>query len=198
MQRVYRKAEKPSDLLWHSDVPSTFLVEAIGQRNKPGKALDLGCGAGVFSIYMAKAGYEVTGIDFIPEALAMARQLAGKEKVNVNWLQADILTWEAPTKYDIVLDSGCLHTISDKKKFKERVVKWIVPGGHFILGHFGRRNFFDWRPMGPIRRSKQELENLFKDELKLNKYEQRVQTGVPLPIGPSVQLQSFWFIKKWE
>jgi hypothetical protein len=50
--------------------------------------------------------------------------------------------------------------------------------------------------MGPIRRSRQDLEELFKPELVLRKYEQRIQENVLLPIGPSVQLQSFWFNRK--
>lgn len=196
MERVYRKAKTPSDLLWHAEEPSTFLVEAIKNRKTPGKALDLGCGAGIFSVYMAKAGYEVTGVDFIPEALEMAKEVAKKENVNVRWLPADLLSWKPNEEFDIILDSGCLHTISDTEKFKEKIVSWLPSGGDFVLGHFGRRNFFDWRPMGPIRRSKETLTELFSPELTLKKYEARVQDGVPLPIGPSVQLQSLWFTKK--
>lgn len=197
MESVYRKAKQPSDLLWHSEEPSAFLVEAIKNRRSVGKALDLGCGAGVFSVYMAKAGYEVTGVDFIPEALTMAKEFARKNKVdNVRWLQEDVLEWKTSEKFDIILDSGCLHTISEKRKFKDRITAWLSPDGDFILGHFGRRNFFDWRPMGPIRRSKESLQELFAPELTLKKYEARVQEGVPMPIGPSVQLQSLWFTRK--
>jgi 2-polyprenyl-3-methyl-5-hydroxy-6-metoxy-1,4-benzoquinol methylase len=195
MERVYKKASKPADLLWHSEDPSPFLVEAIKKRNKPGKALDLGCGAGVFSVYMAKQGYDVTGIDFIPEALAMAKKLADQNNVRINFKEQDILTWNPTEKFDIILDSGCLHTISDKHTFKKKIVTWLSEDGHFILGHFGRRNFFDWRPVGPIRRSKESLEKLFQPELVLKKYEQRVEENVPMPIGPTVQLQSLWFTR---
>ena len=196
MERVYKKASKPSDLLWHSEEPSKFLVEAIQARNQSGTALDLGCGAGVFSIYMAKSGYQVTGLDFIPKALEMASQLAKQKGAHVNWVHADLLNWNPATKFDIILDSGCLHTISNKKKFKENIVNWLSPGGDFILGHFGRRNFWDWRPVGPIRRSKDDLEKLFAPELKLQAYDARIQADVPLPIGPTVQLQSLWLKRK--
>jgi 2-polyprenyl-3-methyl-5-hydroxy-6-metoxy-1,4-benzoquinol methylase len=196
MEMVYRKAKKPSDLLWHSEEPSPFLIDVIQKRKVPGKALDVGCGAGVFSIYLAKAGYEVTGIDFIHEAIQMATQLANEHHVSIKLLQQDILTWSTEDKFDIILDSGCLHTISDKYAFKKKIIEWLSPDGDFILGHFGRRNFFDWRPMGPIRRSRQDLEELFKPELVLRKYEQRIQENVPLPIGTSVQLQSLWFNRK--
>lgn len=193
MERIYRKANAPSDLLWHSEEPSPFLIEAMNKRTKPGKALDLGCGAGIFSVYIAKAGFDVTGVDFIPEALEMAKEVAKKEGVQVRWLQADLLNWEPNETFDIILDSGCLHTISETERFKRNVVSWLAPDGDFILGHFGRRSFFDWRPMGPIRRSQETLAALFQPELALKKYEARVQENVPLPIGPSVQLQSLWF-----
>jgi hypothetical protein len=81
-------------------------------------------------------------------------------------------------------------------KFKEKIVSWLAPDGDFILGHFGRRGFFDWRPVGPIRRSKDQLEKLFSPELTLKAYDARVQENVPMPIGPSVQLQSLWFKPK--
>jgi 2-polyprenyl-3-methyl-5-hydroxy-6-metoxy-1,4-benzoquinol methylase len=196
MERVYENATKPADLLWHSEEPSPFLVKAINERKRPGKALDLGCGAGVFSVYMAKAGYQVTGLDFIPKALEMAKQLAKENNVNVNWVAADLLNWNPADTFDIILDSGCLHTISEKEKFNTNIVKWLAADGDFILGHFGRRSFFDWRPMGPIRRSKSDLEKLFTPELILKEYEARVQENVPMPIGPSVQLQSLWFKRR--
>ena len=195
MESVYRKARKPSDLLWHSEEPSQFLVKAMEAR-KQGTALDLGCGAGVFSIYMAKHGYNVTGLDFIPEALDMARLLAKEKNATVNWVEADLLQWDPKEKFDIILDSGCLHTISDKVRFREKIVSWLAPGGDFILGHFGRRSFFDWRPVGPIRRSKETLQQLFGPDLVLIDYDAHVQTNVPLPIGPTVQLQSLWFKRR--
>lgn len=174
----------------------TLLVKVIHERKKAGNALDLGCGAGVFSVYLAKSGYQVTGLDFIPKALEMASQLAKGKGAQVNWVQADLLNWTPETKFDIILDSGCLHTISNKKKFKDNIVYWLATGGDFVLGHFGRRNFWDWRPVGPIRRSKDELEKLFAPELSLNAYDARVQDNVPMPVGPTVQLQSMWFKKK--
>src|SRR5688572_8627404 len=188
MERVYEKATRPSDLLWHSEEPSPFLKKAIDGRNQPGRALDLGCGAGVFSVYMAKAGYQVTGLDFIPKALDLAKALASENTVDVNWVQADLLSWNPDMKFDIILDSGCLHTISDSKGFKKKINQWLAPDGDFILWHFGRRNFFDWRPVGPIRRSQEDLKKLFEPELVLREYEARIQDNVPMPIGPTVQL----------
>lgn len=192
---IYKKAQKPEDLLWHSEDPSPFLVDAIQQRTQPGRALDLGCGAGVFSVYMAKKKYDVTGIDFIPRALEMGRNRATQENVTVNFVEADLFEWKTTQPYDIVLDSGCLHTIGDAslKRYKQQLAFWTTVGSDFIVGHFGKRNFFDWRPVGPNRRTKEEIVKLFAPEFELVKYEENVQVDVPLPVGPSVQLMSLWF-----
>ncbi len=66
-EMFYRKAAAPEDLPWHSDKPARFLVGAVARRKAAGKALDLGCGTGGFSVYLAKQGYAVTGLDFIPK-----------------------------------------------------------------------------------------------------------------------------------
>jgi SAM-dependent methyltransferase len=193
MEMIYRKAQKPEDLLWHAEEPNPFLVAAMKQRSQPGRALDLGCGAGVFSVYMAKQKYDVTGLDFIPRALEMGRQRAEKEQVTVNFVEADLLEWKAPRPFDIVLDSGCLHVIGDVKKYKRQLLQWTAPGADVVVGHFGKRNFFDWRPVGPTRRTRASLEKLFAPEFELVKYEDTVQENIPMPVGPSVQLMSLWF-----
>ncbi len=43
-----------------------MLVRTLDQRATPGNALDIGCGAGTYSLYMAGGGYTVTAIDFMP------------------------------------------------------------------------------------------------------------------------------------
>ena len=195
MEMIYRKAQKPEDLLWHSEEPSPFLVDAIQQRKLPGRALDIGCGAGVFSVYLAKRKYDVTGIDFIPIALQMGKRRAEQAHVTVNFVEADLFEWRAPYPFDIVLDSGCLHTIGNRnlQRYKQQLLSWTDQGADFILGHFGKRNFLDWRPVGPHRRTREEIVALFAPEFEVKKYDDQIQTNVPLPVGPSVQLMSLWF-----
>ena len=69
--RLYKSAEKAEDLPWHEADPPVALVKALDQRATPGRALDIGCGAGTYSIYMAERGYRVTAIDFMPQAVAI-------------------------------------------------------------------------------------------------------------------------------
>src|SRR6201999_2921755 len=55
-----------------------------------GSALDLGCGTGDASIYLARHGWTVTGIDFVPKALEKARAKAGIAKASVDFVGADV------------------------------------------------------------------------------------------------------------
>ena len=60
-----------SKLPWAHDEPTLFLRDIVAQRGKPGKALDIGCGAGTDSLYLAGEGWDVTSLDFMPAALEM-------------------------------------------------------------------------------------------------------------------------------
>jgi SAM-dependent methyltransferase len=194
-EMFYRKAKAPEDLPWHRDEPDRFLIEALDARGGSGNALDLGCGTGVFSVYMAKRGYRVAGIDLMPRAIEMARARAKDENAVVELVNADLLDWKTPLRFDLVLDSGCLHSLigGDRSRYRSQLLTWLAPGGDFILGHFGKRGFLDWRPVGPARRTRGEIVDFFSPELNELKYETELMTGIPLPIGPTVLGQGFWF-----
>ncbi len=55
---------------WDSGISPPELVATIEGANAltPGKALDLGCGTGTNSVYLARHGWAATGVDFVPRA----------------------------------------------------------------------------------------------------------------------------------
>ena len=65
------------------------LVEGYGAL-APRTALDLGCGTGDNSIYLATHGWQVTGVDFVAKAVDKARAKAEANKVAVNFARADV------------------------------------------------------------------------------------------------------------
>lgn len=198
-ETFYKRAKSPKDLPWHRDNPDGFILEAVEARANPGRALDLGCGSGVFSVWLAKKGYDVTGLDFIPQAIEMAKGRAEAEGVRVNLINTDLLSWTAPGQFDVIVDSGCLHSLigGDVCRYKEQLMRWLAPQGDYLLGHFGKRHWLDWRPIGPKRRTREVLVELFAPELEVVRHEQS-EMAVPLPIGPIVQGHSFWFRRKDE
>jgi ubiquinone/menaquinone biosynthesis C-methylase UbiE len=82
----------------------------------PGSALDLGCGTGESSVYLAQHGWLVTGVDFVAKPLDKARVKANAAKVSVNFVQASVtqLTQAGiDTGFGLIVDNGCIHAMSD-------------------------------------------------------------------------------------
>jgi tellurite methyltransferase len=69
--------------------PSALLQEWI-ERIAPGRALDVACGAGRNTLYLASKGFDVDAVDISSEALCRARQSAQQQGVRVNWLEQDL------------------------------------------------------------------------------------------------------------
>ena len=195
-ERLYGKAKTAEDLPWHQDEPPAVLVEALDARGPAaGSALDVGCGAGTCSIYLARRGYRVTAVDFMPQAIGMLSRRSAAEGLQINALQADVLAWQAPQAFDVVLDVGCLHSFdeSGRRRYKSQLMRWLAPGGDFVLVHCGRRGWWDWWPIGPSRLSRQALVALLAPELQLRAYRPERLTGMPVFMGLSALVGRYWF-----
>jgi methylase of polypeptide subunit release factors len=79
-----------------SDAPDGRLVETVEGRSRlaTGHALDLGCGTGRNSIYLARHSWEVTGIDFVRHAVAAARRNAAAAGATVRLIEGDVTRLE--------------------------------------------------------------------------------------------------------
>ena len=122
------------------------LVE--GQGALPaGKAIDLGCGTGEGAVYLAKHGWDVTGVDFVEKALARAGRRAEIAGVTVRWIQADVTRLgdaAVGADFALVIDSGCLHLLDDEARvaYVREVGAIVAPGGTLFVVAFptgGRR-----------------------------------------------------------
>jgi len=194
-KRLYAKARSCDDLPWHEAQPPPLLVRALDARAVPGRALDVGCGAGTHSLYMASRGYAVTAIDFMPQAIAMLEERAAAAGHAIRAVQADVLTWAADRPFDVVLDVGCLHSLAGAERlaYREQLMRWLAPGGDFILIHLGRRGWWDAWPFGPNRVPRAKLTALFSPELELVEYVEEELTGLPLLVGGSMLTGRYWF-----
>ena len=189
MGKFYRQADgDPSRLPWHRETPSHVLAAAAETLVTDRRALDLGCGAGVFTVWLAERGLQVTGLDLFPEAIAMARVRAASRGVNVELVTADLAEFRPAQRYDLVFDSGCLHSLvgASVETYKRKLLEWLAPSGEYVLEHWGKRHQLDWRPIGPRRRSQAAIQRLFAPELAL------ITSVVddfaaPLPFGPIVR-----------
>lgn len=195
MGRFYARADgRPERLPWHRETPEPILAKAVAARGGRGRALDLGCGAGFFSAWLARQGMDVTAIDLFPEAIEMARTTAAKKGVEVELVCGDLFTFAPERRFDLVLDSGCLHALvgGDVAAYKAQLLRLLAPGGTFVLGHWGKRHALDWRPIGPRRRSEATIHALFAPELVLRERDV-VDFAAPMPFGPTVRGVGYWF-----
>jgi len=99
--------------------------------------LDIGCGAGVDSIFaavMAGTTGRVTGIDLVPEMLERAKENARLSALNINFLEgsAEDLLFFGNT-FDVVISNGVFNLVVDKVKALSEVYRVLKPGGRFML-----------------------------------------------------------------
>jgi SAM-dependent methyltransferase len=195
--KIYARAETPEQLPWHNPEPYDFVLDAADANKKHGRALDLGCGSGVISVELAKRGFEVTAVDFIPKAIEMASKRADDEGVEIDFVEADLLKWTSDEPFDLIHDSGTLHSIPNANMvfYKKQLLSWSKQGTDLVLAHWGKKGRFDWRPVGPHRRTREKLGEFFGPEFEEKDYSSQLMENIPLPFGPSVVGQSFWFVR---
>ncbi len=132
------------DQIWTGDraaamstsAPNPHLQAQIGDL-PPGSAIDAGCGAGAEAIWLATNGWQVTAADIARAALAFARERAAAAGVSeqVEWVQADLSSWQPDTTYDLVT-THYAHPNIPQLQFYERIATWVAPGGTLlIVGH---------------------------------------------------------------
>jgi len=100
-------------------------------------ALEIGCGTGVAACFLAERGFRVDGIDIIPTAIEIARQVAAERGLDIHYEVQDIceLTPEGKV-YDLVVDSYCLQGIvldEDRAKVFSNVRARLKPEGYYLV-----------------------------------------------------------------
>ena len=100
-------------------------------------ALDVGCGLGRNSRWLARQGLAVTGIDIAPGALA--RAATTEPAVPVTYRDVDVLREPVPgAPFDLVYDSGCFHHLAPHRRisYLAALDRLVAPGGWFGLCTF--------------------------------------------------------------
>jgi 2-polyprenyl-3-methyl-5-hydroxy-6-metoxy-1,4-benzoquinol methylase len=116
--------------------PSPQLVAEVSGL-PAGTALDAGCGQGVDALWLAQRGWRVTAVDVSPTAVNTARELAAGNPVDgaVDWIVADLATWQPPERYDLVV-SQYVHPTIPFGDFVTRLAEAVAPGGTLlVVGH---------------------------------------------------------------
>lgn len=132
------------DQIWSSDRATAMNLSAPNphlqiqvQDLSPGSAIDAGCGAGTEAIWLASQGWTVTAADIARAALEFGRERADAAGLadRIEWVQADLSTWQPPANYDLVT-THYAHPSIPQLEFYKRIATWVAPGGTLlIVGH---------------------------------------------------------------
>ena len=144
MERIYRKTPL-NEIPWNIDTPPNVLVGLVESgKVKPCKTIDLGCGTGNYSTYLASVGFDVTGIDNSPTAIKIAQENAKKKGVKCNFLVANVLgnLDELTEKFDFAYDWELLHHIFPEKRriYVKNVYKLLGPSGKYLSVCFSEKD----------------------------------------------------------
>ncbi|MGW6274485.1 class I SAM-dependent methyltransferase [Streptomyces sp. NPDC055060] len=107
----------------------------------PGRALDLGCGPGRNSLYLASRGFRVDAVDLSPQALAWAGERAREAGADIRFHRGDAFALtqdELGGPYDLIHDSGCFHHLPPHRRVSYLALldRVLAPGGHLALTSF--------------------------------------------------------------
>src|SRR5213592_1783795 len=86
--------------------------EEQGRQPPYGKALDIGTGSAVWGVWLAKRGWDVTGIDIVEKVLRRARERVGRAGFEIRLIHGDITALHeanAGSGFRLVLDTGTFH-----------------------------------------------------------------------------------------
>ena len=102
-------------------IAEMFDREERGRQPPFGRALDLGCGRGHWSIELARRGWNVTGIDLAANAISEARGRAEKAGVRVTFVEGDLTTLReagvgAGYDYQFFWDFGAVHGLRQAER----------------------------------------------------------------------------------
>jgi cyclopropane fatty-acyl-phospholipid synthase-like methyltransferase len=139
-QLLYRLTYWLGTSHWDSDETPPEVQEAFRAGGiPPGAALDLGCGTGTNTIFMAQQGRQAIGLDFVPQAINKARGKAQQAGVaeRARFQVADVtrLNEMDLPRSAFALDMGCFHGLSPdgQRRYAAGLAKTLVPGGRYML-----------------------------------------------------------------
>lgn len=128
---------RADDLPWNHDTPDFNLVNLFNKKRITAKKiLDIGCGTGQNSIWLAKNGFKVTGADFSNTAIKMAKENAKKANVEVTFIENDFLKEKVKgSPFGFIFDRGCFHTFDraeEREAFAENAANHLEETGKWF------------------------------------------------------------------
>lgn len=147
-----------ADTPWDTGIVPPEVVSLVSSLEvKTGWALDLGCGSGVTSRYLAGCGFQVVGVDLVLSALSRAAQSASHQGIAVHFCQGDVTALGfVRVRAALAVDVGCFHAVAAERRlaYVESLAEHLLPGGLYLLYAF---DLFSSETNGPSGLSPADL-----------------------------------------
>ena len=170
-QRFVERYES-GQLPWNDELPPPEVIDIV-PKLPPGRALDLGCGYGRTAIYLAKHGWTADGVDYVPQAIARAKEIAAAAGVGSE-TNFYVSSASAPEPcvgpYDLAVDIGCMHSFPEPQliEYRDSLKQLLRPGATYLLFAHLRDDEPTERPHGILDR---QIDSLFSDGFHLDHVE---------------------------
>lgn len=181
---------------WDNELPPPEIIDLV-EGLPPGRALDLGCGYGRTAIYLARHGWQVDGVDFVPQAVAEAQRRAaaagvsGSSRFFVGSVaRLDFLT----PPYTLAVDVGCMHALDEVEQaaYRDELLRLLSAGAQYVLfAHI--RDEADAAENGPRGVPETAVRRLFAAEFELEQVEHGITQVEDKPPWRSAW---FWFRRR--
>ena len=111
-------------------------LNELVETNNPKTSLELGCGIGGFSTYMAEQGIKATGVDFSSVAIEKAKKRVANSEHKPTFLVGDVTNLEMfNEQFDISFDVGCFHCLNGEgqQKYVSEIYRLLKPGATHLI-----------------------------------------------------------------
>jgi 2-polyprenyl-3-methyl-5-hydroxy-6-metoxy-1,4-benzoquinol methylase len=136
MDRIYGDLSRER-IPWDIENPPAVLVDLVESGwVAPCDAVDLGCGGGNYTLWLASRGFRMTGLDVSPRAIEMARSLAAERNAACEFRVLDLTKrlMVLHDSFDFAFDWEVLHHIfpEDRGQYVANVHRMLRSGGRYL------------------------------------------------------------------
>ena len=163
-QQEWNEYYENTDEVWAE--PDSDLIDEV-ERLPAGRALDLGAGEGINSIWLAEQGWQVKAVDFSTTAVIKIELAARQRNLPIQAQVADILIYQDNVEYDLVIICYIHLPPEERAHLLMNAASSMAPNGTFLFigfpngDAFGGDNGHEDAGASPDEEPSHDMDNLF-------------------------------------
>lgn len=137
------------DMLAGKTSPKSWTLEMMKLTQTGERVLEIGCGSGQTSLYLAQNGRRVTALDYAPKSIELVQSVAARAGIGIETIQADAMK-PLPfdeNSFDVIFQAGLLEHFSQEERigmlstwapYTKRMVS-MIPNAHSLAYRLGKK-----------------------------------------------------------